>query len=428
VSLIFFSWASSDKDVVDGFLGRLRDLGMGSLADAELPQLWEYRHEMAAGDIIPATVDSIIKQADMAIFCLSDAALEHKWIVTETTLAFSAQQDASRKLKHIIPVKVGPVTPEKLKEIQHVVASPNQFLADVSSGSEEELLKVAKDVFAKLATKPPKLLPIAVIAMTDDQAEQQFKVWKEQYREQAKAVWNACRAAGMKDPPELFTAFHGRYGKRPEDMKPFKSAVAAPDPALPADPGAAVAASGQEGDALPADESVRDIVHALIRQVNRARVAANERPVFPRWIHGELFGGNKADRNRAEEYWTSNDSLLIVDLISAFNDEVQKQLAGLPPIPDRSRTATLCVPPYTQHTREIEDRLEQLADDVSDLRFLFRDWSNPDRMVAFDTATSVSLRLWLHRRLITVPDTDPPVEQKVRGMPAGRRSMPRQTG
>ncbi len=409
---IFLSWASSDTDIVTPLIERLRDLGLGAKDDLELPTLWEYQREMAPADVILARVKQAIRESDAAVMCLSDKALEHPWIISEATLVSEPRPDG--RPRKIIPIQVGPTSPDSLKKIAHVIGFPQAYVADVSRGSETELIALGTAIFESVNLKLPKTVPIAVIAMIEQQAVDLFKDLRDKWKDEGQAFWELCRAVGMDSPPELLEAFRKRYGEHPEDLRPFKSCESGSD-------------GPNDGAELnPEDDTVMDIIHESLRLVNATRVKREERPIFPRWIHGELFGPEGDDKFEAERLWSSHDSLLVIDQISLFKKEVLDQLASLPAASEAARTAALCLPPYTQHTRRLEEMLGVFANEFLDLRHLFEDWSNTERMISFDTPTSVTLRLWLHRRFDVVPDKDPPVKAKVKSMPPSRRAVPRQ--
>lgn len=388
---IFISWASSDAAVVDPLVKRLRGLGLNPPKELDkLPRLWEYRHEMTAGSTIPTEVMQAINESTIAVLCLSDEAVtKHKWIRREIDWCMLAQQNG--KLKHIIPVKVGPTTAAGLSEISDLVATPDKFLFDYSAGAEDDLARLSVEIFSKLGVDAPKLLPIGVIAMTAAEAAALFDNWQQRVKQgDDEPLWKICQSVGMQGPPDAFQMLTERYGKRPEDIMPFGQA------------------------------SLADIIHDAIGEANDGRVAAGIRPVFPRWLHSELVGPAGPEREAARELWSTLDSLLVIDSLSIFSPEAIARLSRVPPADDPSRVATVCLPPYSRRTGALDAELQRLVQNDAGLPIepFFKDWSSAktDRMVTFDMSTSISLRSWLRRKIVTIPKTDPPLKKNANAM------------
>ncbi len=391
MSGIFISWASSDSAVVMPLIERLKGLGFASPdnPDPQIPTLWEYRHEMAAGDDISDEVMGAIGAAGIAVLCLSDQALtSHKWIQREIDWVVMARKQGT--LHDIIPVKVGPLTPEGLKPISDQITQ-DKFLFDYSNGAEDDLVRLSADILKKLGREEPKLLPVAVIAMTDAEAKMLFENWKEKVKQgEDEPLWKICEAVGMQGPPEVFNVLTERYGPRPEDLMPFGQA------------------------------SLAGIVHASVAEANERRVAMQMRPVFPRWLHSELVGPAGPAREAARDLWSSRDSLLIIDSLSIYHDQVVSRLSRVPPADDPSRVATVCLPPYTRRTGSLDDVLQGWVQrDIGlPIEPFFKEWSkaSADRMVTFDMSTSLSLRSWLRRKIGTIPKDDPPLKKNAKAM------------
>lgn len=176
---IFVSSASPDGAIVRGMLSRLRDLGLDPPADIDLPRIWHYEKEMEAGNFIFETVRGAIDQSSVAVLCLSDNALSRPWIVSEATLLKQAIIDRRMERDRVIPIKVGPVTDEKLAPVHDFITSQDQFVADVSKGEETELAKLAGQIHAKLGINAPKVLAIAMFAMTKTQAAELITNWQQ---------------------------------------------------------------------------------------------------------------------------------------------------------------------------------------------------------------------------------------------------------
>jgi len=391
---IFVSSASPDAPIVRLMIGRLRNLGLESAPSVELPRLWHYEEEMMAGDPIFATVSDAIDASQVAVLCLSDEALRRPWIAGEVALIRKALLD--KQIEHVIRVKVGPLVDKSLNLVRDFVRSTDDLEADVSGGAETELQKLAGAIHAKLGLNAPKILAIAVVAMDKTQAGELVATWQALDKEgKPTPVSRVCDIVGVR-PPALFELILSRYGDRPEEMLPFRN------------------------------DTLRDILHAELNQANLRRVINQYVPLFPRWIHGELLGEDADVVAVAQQTWEENDSLLIIDSISVFHKDVRQQLLRVPDIKG-PRAAVMCLPPYTRQTVTLEEALRAaFRQDVNlgRLSSWFEAWvdrwKNPDRVLAFDTSTSVSLGSWLDRRFTIVGGKYAP-------QAAARNAMPEST-
>jgi hypothetical protein len=374
---IFVSSASPDATIVRNLVTRLRALGLDAPAALDLPHLWHYEEDMTVGNNIFKSISEAIDASAVAVLCLSDAALARPWIVSEVTLLKRAIADKRLLEQNVITVKVGPVTDESLKDVRQFVSSPDRFEADVTSGEETKLENLAAQIFNRLGANAPKLLPIAVLAMRREQAAALLDDWR---KRPETPVAEICSAVGLR-PPELYELISGRYGDRPEDMMPFRS------------------------------DTLMTLVHQEMDAANVQRIRRRYVPLFPRWIHGELFGTEVALVTGAVNTWRKNNSLLIVDAISTYHPEIEAQL-GRAPEPG----AVLCLPPYTRQTVRLEEAFES-AFALSRLSGWFGEWRSerpdrrsaddgserPNRMLAFDTGTYVAMGDWLERRFLSLP-------------------------
>lgn len=381
---IFISWGSADKAICQALVARLRGLGLDPPKDSDLPRVLEYSHDMEAGDNIPGEVMNWINASTIAVLCLSDATLKRPWIITEA--AWCAAAKKSGTLQHVIPIKVGPFEKTSLQPIAHLVPPSTEFVADVSTGAEEELVKLSREIFDKLGRQQPKLLPIAVIAMTEQEASTLFANWDAVVQSgDAAPLWEICAAVGMQGPPEVFKVLRERYGPRPEDLMPF----------------------GQE--------TLATIVQQGIADVNRRRV---DRPILARWIHSELTSPDPAVREAARRVWRSQESVLVIDSLSIFNETVEKRLRLTQPDPHRD--AVVCLPPYSRRTGAVDKAMCSLMNTMpyALIEPFFRRWSDPGpaATVTFDMSTHIALRSWLYRKLSTIPNDDPPYDDTVHAM------------
>lgn len=372
---IFLSWSSPDKQDVLPLRDHLRDLGL---------DLWEYSEDMGVGAQIHQQVLSAINQVHVAILCFSDQTADRDWIRDEAAWCYQNFLDGTRSLKHIVPVWIAAHSQDRIPKLLKDNSFPVFDLADGSAAARERL---ARKLFELLGRDAPLVIPAALFAMTRKQCQKLFKGNPEN-----EALAKLCLAVGMPPPPNLFKSLADRYGERPEDLSPFKSGV----PLLAS-------------------------IDATLREANRWRVGASRRPLLLRWMQDDLAG--LSPNQIARDLWASRDSLLIVDSVSTFHPVIRMKLLDLPEL---TRTALLWVPPYTHHLAVLESSLRTTAQVVSRMGDLFTVWEKePLRSVAFDTSTSVALRLWLHRVLTGVADQESPHPEAVAAMAEVRSAQVR---
>jgi hypothetical protein len=380
---IFISWGLPDAVAVQRLTACLRDLGL---------DIWEYSHDMNPGNVIPRRVNDEIRSARMAIICLSDKAAARDWITTEVAWCYDARRDGT--MKDIVPVRVGPLSE---KNVPHLLGGESRYVFDLTRGDLERL---ADGVVNMLGREAPVTVPAALFAMTEKQSLSLFKkllvMYNRHKRDSAarlgpSPLWDLCLSMGMDRPPALFDYLKKRYGATPHDLSPFES-----------------------------NKTLVATLNELLREVNTVRLKSRERqrqrPIILRWMTDELVGPDGPAKERARQLWRDNDSLLIIDSVSTFYEDIRRKLLEVPASNDPSRAAVLWVPPYTQHTTELEATLERTAQiggaHVGDV---FSDWKRlQQRPVSFDAGTSVSLRFWLRRTLNEMTGEQNPLEENFR--------------
>lgn len=365
VPKIFLSWGSPDKPVPHELRDRLRDAGL---------DVWEYTDGMPAGANIPRQVLEIVNQVDMAILCFSDETAERDWIQVEAALCYAAREDESKPLQFIVPVWVGPHPKNKIPA--GLKLEPASVF-DLSGAQESDYHRLVVDIVTQFGSRAPRIVPAALFAMTRAQFQDLF-----QGNPPAEPLASLCRAAGMAD--DLLASLEKRYGDTPEDLAPFQ-----------------------------AGQKLCDVLDDILRQANELRIKANRHPIVLRWVRDELLAADLDEEVRT--LWESRESLLIVDSVSTLHPDIQKAFGDLPEL---TRTALLWLPPFTHHTVALEPQLYSVAKIVKRLGYFFSKWKEePGRAIAFDMATSVSFRLWLHRTFDGIQDEDAPLEDLIGSLP-----------
>ena len=225
-----------------------------------------------------------------------------EWVVRESEWSFKTRADGDKPLRHIVPVWVGPHPENKVPKI----LSDNQIrTTDLHGADDRALAAFITGLCSLLGRKAPRIVPAAMFAMTRAQCADLLAAPGMLAR-----VGALCAEVGLKDPTEIEQILRARYGNRPQDLAPF-----------------------QTGQPLVAT------IGTTLRQVNERRAAEGKLPVFLRWMDEELFGDVR--NQEARDLWAAGDSLLVVDSVSAFHTEVQKQMQRVSHSP-RSPTVRRC--------------------------------------------------------------------------------------
>lgn len=367
---IFFSWSSPDAALVLPLRDRLRDAGVS---------LWEYSEDMAPGDYIHGSVIEAINRADIAVICFSDATAGRDWVVRESEWSFKTRADGDKPLRHIVPVWVGPHPDNKVPPI----LAENQIrTTDLHGADDRALGRFISELCALLGRKAPRVVPAALFAMTSAQCADLLAA-----PDLLAQVGALCADVGLHDPAQVAAILRARYGPRPQDLAPFQ-----------------------------AGQPLVGTIGQTLRLVNQWRAAEGKRPIYLRWMHDELFGEVRSQE--ARDLWAADDSLLVVDSVSAFHPAVQAQMQRLPQSRMSDRSALLWLPPYTQHTSRLEATLRHVASEVAQLGDAFSAWCGEPsaRALTFDTTTPTGARLWLHRTLAAIDDRHMPLQQNLAAM------------
>lgn len=354
---IFVSWGSPDARFARPLIARLRAFGF---------DITEYEHDMPPAARIREEVEGWIKRAHMTIVLYTDTTVDRPWITAE--MAWAAREVDERKMK-LLAVDVQPGGSAK----KPMFVETMDLL--ISTGTEQSMRRLAEDVATKSGMPVPQILPAAIFAMTEARAQAIFSTPAltvgtsnfEAYRT------DLCERLGMGSPPGLFDWLRARYGERPEQLAPFE-------------PGT----------------NLLDIVYDRLAAVNQQRLDQELRPLFIRWVHDELQSNNHSDYDEAADLWTSGPSLLIIDSLSMWDEQVR---AAIQNVPEWGRSAVVWLPPYTQQTARLEPSLEDALGLVQLVRRQFRAADeDPLRTVTHDPMSKRSLARWVHRVLHGIED------------------------
>lgn len=372
---IFLSWGLPDQERVLPFSKRLRTLGL---------DVWEYSESKKPGKPIYEQVLGAINKSQIAIICFSDQTANRPWITTELAWSYQAVYESTSPCRHLIPVWIGSHPKNKKPK---TVEDNSLDVTDLSNASEADLIAFVRKLTDLLGQDAPLVVPAAIFAINKQQCRELFKK-----HPQDGPLVQACRAVGMAQPPDLFKSLLDRYGKGAEDFSPFR-------------PG----------------QRFRDSINEWLLRVNAWRAAANppQRPIFLRWMRDEPLSRKAPEYEESRNLWRSAHSLMVVDSVSTFHEDVQKRLAEWPHPSDVSRRVLLWIPPYTCHLTTLDDSLRNAAQVVPHMGDAFNDWQqHPTQPIAFDTSTLVGVEQWLQRALLGVPDQPGPVDRNIEEMQA----------
>lgn len=363
MSDVFISWGSPDERIVKHLRSRLQDMGV---------DFFEYNRDMDVGDAISRRVAAEIREAAIAVVCLSGMSAQREWILTEVALLHEARELGT--LKAILPVQVGELTPE---QIPILIRSADSNIVDLSREGEAAIEKLLRAIRKNLGQKNPVALPVMLFAMTADQFDH-----ISQNPGLHATLLEVCQPLGMVDPEKgsdaLIKLLRQRYGGQPEDFSPFKP-----------------------------ERPLIETVRGAIRQLNFRRTPDQGPPVFDRWINSDLFGEDQERREEARRLWLRSQSLLIIDSLSVWHPDISAQLKEVSYQLDRM--AVVWIPPYTQRIGELEAKIAQSVGAVTQIGDFFREWQErgqaydlsildlPILWGAFDVSIETSLWHWLYR-------------------------------
>ncbi|HEX7676488.1 MAG TPA: toll/interleukin-1 receptor domain-containing protein, partial [Thermoanaerobaculia bacterium] len=381
---IFLSWSAPDVAAVDELKRLLGGLGM---------PIWEYRDEMLVGEQIHATVFDAIEESIAAIICFTDETADKPWIQRELDWAYAVYgKDTTR----ILPVWIG-AHPQNRRP--SLVNELKISAGDLTSLEGRE--RFVNTVLPAILSLPvPLIVPAALFAMDKRRSETLFEELRASEEALKPEFLSLCNVLGMPVPPagdpelvkkRLMEQWSRRYGPTTEDFSPFADT-----------------------------QRLVDVVQSTVDDANVIRRKDHHRPVFLRWMHNELRGVDGAEKRwAARDRWRDGRPLLIVDSISTLDMSLMNTINGLPDLKTKSgepeaRSAILWIPPYTLHTNALESLLRESASHVARIGDAFRDWSRQsEQQLTFDSPTSLSVRLWLHRTFVGLHDDNPPLESRV---------------
>jgi hypothetical protein len=381
---IFLSWSAPDVAAVDELKGLLQGLGM---------PIWEYRDEMHVGQQIHASVLDAIQDSIAAIICFTDETADKVWIQRELDWAYAVY---GKDISRILPVWIG-AHPKNLRP--SLVNDLKISTGDLTSAEGRE--RFVNSVLPSILSFPsPLIVPAALFAMGRNRSKTLFEELLVDAQALKPEFLSLCNVLGMPVPPAddpkkltktLLEQWSRRYGDTTEDFSPFAD-----------------------------KQRLIDVVQATVDDANVIRRKDHHRPIYLRWMHDELRGiEGTQKKNDARDRWRDGRPLLIVDSISTLDTKLMATINGLPDLKTKSgtpeaRSAILWIPPYTLHTNALEGLLRDSASHVDRIGDAFRDWEKQsEQQLTFDSPTSLSVRLWLHRTFVALRDENPPLESRV---------------
>jgi hypothetical protein len=370
---IFISWGSPDKKNVEQAVRRLKDIKLN---------IWQYLGEMKSGKILDQVREEI-ELAKLAIFFISDETVIRDWFKSELILCADKQRSTKHPMKHLIPVQIGTFAIENLPEF-----FSGNYVYDLNDPSifEAEFNRLVKDISEKLGLPEPLIIPTTIFAMTKAECRELLED-----QDQIENLRILYKDAGIKNDEEWPDHFLQRYHDTPKAFAPFSD-----------------------------EETIQHVIQGVLRQINRARIKS--KPVSIHWYDRATLLDETAIGDKARAEWRRDRNLLIIDSISLLRGEIEsnlKEILGF--TTNERRRALVWIPPFTGHARNLHHLISKIKKPIQ-LRPLFDDWTKkPDRGMAFDTATDLSLRRWLTHTLRDLAESPPADDNKIAKM---REQMP----
>jgi hypothetical protein len=368
---IFISWGSPDKKNVEQVVRRLKDIKLN---------IWQYLGEMKSGKILDQVRDEI-ELAKLAIFFISDENIIRDWFKSELILCADKLLSTEHHMKHLIPVQIGTFAIENLPEL-----FSGHYVYDLKDPStyEAEFNRLVKDISGKLGLPKPIVIPTTIFAMTEAECRELLE-----NQDQIDNLRNLYKDAGIMCAKEWPNHFLNRYHETPELFTPFSD-----------------------------KETIQHLVQRVLRQINRMR--RKSEPISLQWYDRTALIDETEFGDKARSEWRKDRHLLIVDSISLLKKEIASDLREILALTrNEKRRALVCIPPYTEHALNLQHLISKIKKPIS-LRPLFEDWTKkPERGMAFDTATDLSLQRWLTHTLQYLAKTPPPDERKIADMEEG---------
>jgi hypothetical protein len=375
MSEIFLSWTSANRETVKPLATELKNRGF---------DIFEYEEDMQLGKTIRDSVREEIRKARLSVICFDDTTYNREWILNEVAWSVAAIQDGT--MQGLIPVWVGPHPKNLLPELIN-----KQYPAfDLEERTHEKVLELTSRIVRYLPNEERHVIFGAIYSMTADQFKEVLKndpvVKGLRFSDYIDRV---CHQLGMPSRPKLLEVLAERYGSSPEDVRPFENSP-----------------------------SMMSLVYENLGRVNKDRRSRpGSKQLFIRWVRNELNGkAGSEERNQVNARWESGDSLLILDSLSLWCEEVRDEI--LDAAPSIGTTSIVWIPPFTQQTGALYDTLNQSWSIIQRLSNEINKWEkDPNRNVTCEVTTPFALGRWLHRTLQSVQGKSNPLLDNLSQLP-----------
>jgi len=394
---IFLSHCGDDRDVVRALYEQLARDGYGPdevFADFDSPQLGDLGQGLLAE----------INACSMVLFCVSDVAVQRRWVQLEAAAAANAKKPA-------VFVQVGALGPNVDIRNFYQQASPypidwtgaetteERALADRQRAAESArrrrergYQRLLTTIASTLQLPAPIVVRAAILAFNSKQFGD-FAGNLAGLPARAKARWTAlkqmCANFGVTEATAI-GELAKRYGTRAEDFVPFAAPAGANDRPL------------------------KLLVSDALERANRYRIRLSQARIYVQWLESDLLSDEDGIRQPAQYEWSNGYSLAFVDSLSTLDRDFGNLIGAVLADPDQSRSAIVWVPP---HTRELA-RLAPLRAESAGALDRMAKWfvsldESLDRSFAFDISDPTALQQWVHQVLRSVPSQAQALQQNV---------------
>jgi hypothetical protein len=375
---IFLSHHSGDRVAVDELCDELERNGYGP---DEV--FMDRRAADGVGDL-PELIAGRIRECELVVFCVSDAALGRDWFQAERSLAYE-----TGRTRGAVFVKVGPLAAGANFRGPFFNAA-SAFPIDLTDGfTHKSNLRILLETIAERLSQPePVVLPAAILALERrgfDAFIRQLDALPERARQRWRALQAICSQVGMVDAANrtLIDQLAERYGETTDDFAPFDT-----------------------------PSSLKALVGEAIKHANTHRAKSGLARIHLRWLHRSLLSDDEDERRTALAEFAPDGghSLAFIDSLSALDPGTREKIDTPVADANQARSAVVWVPPHSRHLGGVARNRAETAGGALRLSQWFNKLEERlDRSFAFDIADPIELQQWIHQLMRALhPQSDAP--------------------
>jgi hypothetical protein len=362
---VFVSYSTFDKSIVTQVVEDLKLQGRLKpyVADDDLP----------IGDYIGGGITEGLRSSTGAVFFLSPAAADSKWVRQEIELARTLYADG--QLKFIIPVLLRKIDPEKvdwmMMSLKALDFSEKNLAAD--NVLDDLSAQLIDGIRSHLPQRGENVVdvPFVVIAMTCCEAEELLRGAVTPVSP-ARFAELTTRLAEKSYSVERLISF---YGKKRDDWRSPLCQV-------------------EEGELV----TIKKFIEGVVQRINDSACRmSSDYIIDPQFRSEDLTNADKNVRIKAREE-LEDRCVLVIDSLSLFHPTVSKFLNDSPLAKSTKNVIPIAVPPpYYLPAEPIEELLESAMKEM--LESSYYRFENGDSMCEFGFTHPRALKRWLFATL-----------------------------